>query len=42
MQDFGSDYFRFTTSNSGLVAVLLAAVLYQANPDKKHGLWNIA
>jgi hypothetical protein len=32
---------RYTPVNQVMVATLLAATLYQRNPDRNHGLWNI-
>jgi hypothetical protein len=33
--------FNLTNRNPGSAASLLAATLYQVNPDRKHKLWNI-
>ena len=40
----GGDHktFEVMTSTFGLVASMLAATLYQGNPDRNHKLWNIA
>ena len=35
------DDFNLTNGNIGSVASLLAATLYQGNPDRNHKLWNI-
>jgi hypothetical protein len=39
--NFRSDDFNFTNGTLGSVASLLAATLYQGNPDRNDKLWNI-
>jgi hypothetical protein len=39
--NFRSDDFNFTNGTLGSVASLLAATLYQGNPERNHKLWNI-
>jgi hypothetical protein len=39
-ENFRSDDFNLTTMILDSVASLLAAILYQGNPDRNHKLWN--
>jgi hypothetical protein len=40
-KNFRSYDFNFTKRNPWFIASLLAAILYQGNPDRNHKLWNI-
>jgi hypothetical protein len=41
MENFRSDDFNITKGTLDSVASLLAATLYQGNPDRNHKLYNI-